>query len=362
MLPVPKHLLARLLFPNPACVLVTPNAAIPASGGRGEPLQPPSLPSQPPDASEYDPRAFNAMTVTWLSPVDNHGHFVMSLNSGRHSAGNLRRAGAGAAFTLSPAVAGQEPLLLALGSCSGREPPPADSGPVPAGGNNGGRGGAKTDVGRDKVTRCGLQLVRPGSLSAPAASQQAGTAAATSDVSGDVVMSSGPGRPRAPTASSSTGAAAATAPLLHAMPAAHGAAAHLVCRVVSVLMGAPDGAGGDAGADGALPPPPGKRRAVTAAGAASADPAASTSTASPPDIGHTLFLCRVDAGWAAPPYWHEGKLFCALPSSAAPPLLAFAGSHTFVHMTLAPAIPAGPAPAQQVIEQESAQPTLQCDA
>jgi flavin reductase (DIM6/NTAB) family NADH-FMN oxidoreductase RutF len=367
MLPVPKHLLARLLFPNPACALVTPNAA-PASSS-GEPLQPP--PASPPAPSlEYDPRAFNAMTVTWLSPVDNHGHFVMSLNSGRHSAGNLMRAGAaGGRFTLSPAVAGQEPLLLALGSCSGREPLPAaaDSGPVPAGrGKGAGRGGVNADVGRDKVARCGLALVRPGSVAAAAASTAA---------SADVVMSSsGPGRPRASTASS-----ADATTQLHAVPAAHGAAAHLVCRVVSVLMGAPPQAlpppsactddGDDAGAGGAPPPPPpaqpsAKRRALAAEDTSSSSTAtAAHHTTTVPDIGHTLLLCRVDAGWVAPSYWHEGKLFGALPP--APPLLAFAGSHTFVHMTLGPAgtaTEAQPSPGQPTVEAFGQQPALQCDA
>ena len=85
---VPKHLLTRLLFCNPCCGLVTRNA----------------------DGTH------NAMTVSWLTPADNHALFLLSLNAKRHTLVNLReRPG----FTLSLWAEGLEGLALACGGSSG---------------------------------------------------------------------------------------------------------------------------------------------------------------------------------------------------------------------------------------------------
>jgi flavin reductase (DIM6/NTAB) family NADH-FMN oxidoreductase RutF len=90
---VPKHLLVRLLFCNPACCLITANA---------------------------DGTA-NAMTVSWLTPLDNHALFLLSLNARRHSLANLRaRPGE---FVLCPWVEGLEALALAAGASSGGAAP-----------------------------------------------------------------------------------------------------------------------------------------------------------------------------------------------------------------------------------------------
>lgn len=89
--PVPRHLTTRLLYPNPACALVTANDPGTLGG-------------------------HNVMTITWLTPVDNLGLLFLSLNASRHSAGNvLRERG----FTLSVLTEAQRSVALACGSVHG---------------------------------------------------------------------------------------------------------------------------------------------------------------------------------------------------------------------------------------------------
>ncbi|KAI9333213.1 hypothetical protein DFJ73DRAFT_854721 [Zopfochytrium polystomum] len=59
---VEKHLLARLLYPNPVCLLTSCSS---------------------------DGASRNVMTISWLTPLDNHGHFVCSMKSTRHTAAIL---------------------------------------------------------------------------------------------------------------------------------------------------------------------------------------------------------------------------------------------------------------------------------
>eukprot|EP00966_Prymnesium_polylepis_P327341 7383221-Prymnesium_polylepis.1 len=72
---------SRVLYANPVCVLST---------------------------VDEEQRRRNAMVVSWLTPTNNHGVFVMAINRQRHTAPLLlgRRA-----FCLSPAVAGMEEML-----------------------------------------------------------------------------------------------------------------------------------------------------------------------------------------------------------------------------------------------------------
>jgi flavin reductase (DIM6/NTAB) family NADH-FMN oxidoreductase RutF len=121
-LPVPRHLLARLLYCNPACALISRNL-----GSSG---------------------SFNAMTISWLTPVANDGGaFLLSMNTGRHTFQNLSAAPL-SLFTLSPAVEGMQQQLLAIGSCSGREP--ADA---PAAASS-----ASSAPSADKLGRLGLSV------------------------------------------------------------------------------------------------------------------------------------------------------------------------------------------------------------
>jgi flavin reductase (DIM6/NTAB) family NADH-FMN oxidoreductase RutF len=80
----------RVLFTNPCCALITQN----------------------------EDGTFNGMTVSWLTPTDNHAGFVMSLHHSRHTRANLARDGH---FSLSVAVEGMESTLLALGGESGKD-------------------------------------------------------------------------------------------------------------------------------------------------------------------------------------------------------------------------------------------------
>jgi flavin reductase (DIM6/NTAB) family NADH-FMN oxidoreductase RutF len=59
----------------------------------------------------------NLMTISWLTAIDNDGHFLCSMNQRRHSARNLA---SNPFLVLSVACAGLESLLCKVGGCSGR--------------------------------------------------------------------------------------------------------------------------------------------------------------------------------------------------------------------------------------------------
>ena len=90
-----KNLLSRLLYPNPVCLL-TVNFGC-----------------------DVEPLGFerNIMTISWLTPVDNYGNFICSINKKRHSADLLMKA---KAFVLNVPVHGQESMVISIGSVSGR--------------------------------------------------------------------------------------------------------------------------------------------------------------------------------------------------------------------------------------------------
>ena len=90
MIPIPKNLLSRLLYVNPVCALVTKNCE--AENG------------------------FNVMTISWISPVDNHGLFTMSINKGRHTLMNLLP---GTFFSISPFTEESIGVALLVGGSSG---------------------------------------------------------------------------------------------------------------------------------------------------------------------------------------------------------------------------------------------------
>ena len=80
---------SRLLYANPVCILTT---------------------------VDEERRRRNAMVVSWLTPINNHGCFVVAINKQRHSASLLL---ARRAFALSPAVHGMEEMLVAIGRSHG---------------------------------------------------------------------------------------------------------------------------------------------------------------------------------------------------------------------------------------------------
>ena len=196
--PVPKGLLARLLYANPVCVLTASRA------GRA-----------------------NAMTISWLTPTDNTGTFVCSMKQTRHTA--ALAAHPGQVFVLNVPVAGHEATVLAGGGCSG--------------------------AAGDKLAALALPLCRPGWTALAAADRlalglppMAAVVAVASEAvadkavfvaseaaagSGTVPASPPAGRPpkkTTATAAARAAAALAAAPLF----AWAGAVAHIVCRVQTV--------------------------------------------------------------------------------------------------------------------------------
>ena len=90
-IPVPKNLTTRCLYGNPVCSLITANDAAQEGG-------------------------HNVMTISWLTAIDNHGLFFLSLNAKRHSARNVLRE---RAFTLSVYSEAQRSTALACGASHG---------------------------------------------------------------------------------------------------------------------------------------------------------------------------------------------------------------------------------------------------
>eukprot|EP00741_Cyanophora_paradoxa_P018054 tig00021037_g17434.t1 len=86
-----KTFFSRILFPNPVCLLT---ANVPETGER------------------------NIMTISWLTPVNNQGGFLCSINKRRHT---LKLIQARKRFVLSVPVRGMEDLLVAIGGCTGVE-------------------------------------------------------------------------------------------------------------------------------------------------------------------------------------------------------------------------------------------------
>lgn len=174
-IPVPRGQLTRLLFSNPVCFLVTPNSG--SSGGG----------------------SWNVMAVSWLSPVDNHCLFTLSLHAGRHTVDNLRRS---PYFTLCPAAATQREALLAVGGTSGKE-----------------EGGSKAE-------RVGVPLVSPGHGCLEGALATLLGVKGTKRGGGDTATSTPPSAVPPPVSSSG---------LL--WRGVQGAPAHACCRVVHCLAG-----------------------------------------------------------------------------------------------------------------------------
>jgi flavin reductase (DIM6/NTAB) family NADH-FMN oxidoreductase RutF len=56
------------------------------------------------------------MTISWLTPIDNQGHFICSINQKRYTCLNLRN---NPLFVLNVPTLGQEELICSIGSCSG---------------------------------------------------------------------------------------------------------------------------------------------------------------------------------------------------------------------------------------------------
>lgn len=91
MVQIKGNMMCRLLYPNPVCLLTV-----------------------------YDrtKHRANVMTITWLTPVDNNGVFVCSINKRRYTAGLLNLS---SIFVLNIPTRDMEDTIIGIGSCSGRE-------------------------------------------------------------------------------------------------------------------------------------------------------------------------------------------------------------------------------------------------
>lgn len=83
-------MLSRLLYSNPVCFLTSPRDTTCTSA--------------------------NVMTISWLTPINNQGGFVMSVNKARFSHQLLTEHGF---FTLSIALSSMQETIKVVGSCSG---------------------------------------------------------------------------------------------------------------------------------------------------------------------------------------------------------------------------------------------------
>lgn len=106
---------SRLLYPNPVCFLTIGGASSFESGSRD---RSPGEDAAPAAAVTTIATAKNAMVLSWLTPTNNEGRFMFSINRRRHTASLL--VPGGSSFVLSVPVKGMEQLILDVGGASGR--------------------------------------------------------------------------------------------------------------------------------------------------------------------------------------------------------------------------------------------------
>ena len=129
---------SRMLYPNPVCFLSTwkVSASSPAtasSSAHHDNAVVTAVGSDNTRSGEYSQlqHAGNAMVLSWLTPTNNSGRFMFSINKSRYSASLLapsitdittsaQRYRAGVEFTLSVPTRGMEQKIIDTGSISGR--------------------------------------------------------------------------------------------------------------------------------------------------------------------------------------------------------------------------------------------------
>jgi flavin reductase (DIM6/NTAB) family NADH-FMN oxidoreductase RutF len=113
----PPHF-SRLLYSNPVCFLSAslPPSALPALKAMEEEIQDkPQVKRLKSSSSTLSLRS--VQSVSWLTSLDNHGNFLLSLNQTRYTSHFIRLRGE---FSLSIACEGHENLLRKIGKISGR--------------------------------------------------------------------------------------------------------------------------------------------------------------------------------------------------------------------------------------------------
>ncbi|TYZ58366.1 hypothetical protein PybrP1_004960 [[Pythium] brassicae (nom. inval.)] len=173
---VEKGMLSRVLYPNPVCLLSVW------------------------DVSQC--RA-NVMTITWLTPVNNQGGFICSVNCNRYTASFV--SSPGALFVLNVPVRGMEELVLAIGGCSGANV--------------------------DKFTELGIVTCAPGSNDASVLDTSRSRSAA--DVDADCGEVGVPTNSKKPKLSRQEVARQVVDDAAAKSVAIRGCAAHVICRVES---------------------------------------------------------------------------------------------------------------------------------
>jgi hypothetical protein len=118
--------LSRLLYTNPVCLLCTVDFGKIASDttvlDADSIIE--AIPSDDTSSTPNTPAKQNVMVLSWLTPTNNEGRFLFSINKSRYSASFLApddgSRNFGVEFSLCIPVKGMEDLVLNVGSISGR--------------------------------------------------------------------------------------------------------------------------------------------------------------------------------------------------------------------------------------------------
>ncbi|GKY91775.1 hypothetical protein MPSEU_000149200 [Mayamaea pseudoterrestris] len=120
---------SRLLYPNPVCFLGTTTPPCCQSSRAIPPCVNDEINDQVVNSKDIS-QIRNVMVLSWLTPTNNHGRFVFSMNKHRHSASilydsfsafkQIQQQQPVTRFSLSVPVKKMEELVLAVGGVSGR--------------------------------------------------------------------------------------------------------------------------------------------------------------------------------------------------------------------------------------------------
>ena len=290
---VPPHLLSRLLYANPVCVLITYNQAHSVASVSSNTNNVSIINSSTTSSTEINStdiilistssitqpnnnhetsiiqNNFNAMVISWLTPVDNRGYFTMSVNNNRYTLQNLltsftsitSTSSSSKLFTLSPAIDGMQDMLLKIGSISGKD--------------------SLCQASNGKLQYLQIPLCEPGSLDLLSSTSTTIPSSDTyhnhhlhdlSEINSPIILPSPVNKKqrKEPLYNSNFTRCIPQSP------------AHLVCEIEQILFPIPS----------KVSVPQGKDNNNTKQ-----------------DIGHTIFLCRIIKGFVNPDYWITQKTF-----------------------------------------------------
>jgi flavin reductase (DIM6/NTAB) family NADH-FMN oxidoreductase RutF len=279
---------SRLLYTNPVCFLCCSSRDI-------------TTPTTATTTSSVVVVRHNAMVLSWLTPMNNTGGFVMSLNRRRHSVSMLQQSeGEASLFTLSVPIHGMERLVRLVGGTSGR---------------HGNKFADESHLSRDSSHSLPGPADTTICCTSPMNAQSGGSD--RFDAVNTTTESPATSKRQIKKRSRAMGAI----PGLKAVPAAlyegqsdslvciQGTVAHLVCRVMSTVPGIDD-----------------------------FDQSRTGSIAMDDDALHILFIAQVEHASVRSMYWDSHKnLF--RPSPHVPPYLSFFGSQTFGYVVTQDSLP-----------------------